>query len=157
MIARVRRMFYARTEAPARDESGGASVFVIGMSVVLLACAGLVIDGGQALNTRARLADDAEQAARAGADAIDVVALREGRGVIIDRNAARQRAAEHLSGIEYSGDQYAIQVLDEGVRVVIRDTVDTALLQLIRIDEFTMRAEAFAEPLTEAEGIQGAP
>ena len=40
------------------DESGTATAFVVGFAIVLLACAGLVIDGGTALNARMTLADD---------------------------------------------------------------------------------------------------
>ena len=57
---------------PPRSEQGSATVFVIGFAIVLFLCAGLVIDGGLAINKRMRIADDAEQAARIGADSIDV-------------------------------------------------------------------------------------
>ena len=46
-----------------RDEGGTATVFVVGFAVVLLACAGLVIDGGSAINARMKLADAEGRAA----------------------------------------------------------------------------------------------
>ncbi|MFC4586586.1 pilus assembly protein TadG-related protein [Sphaerisporangium corydalis] len=52
------------------------SVFVVIFSVVVFMLAGLLVDGGAAINARLRAADIAEQAARAAADQIDVENLR---------------------------------------------------------------------------------
>ena len=52
------------------------SVFTVLFSVVVFLLAGLLVDGGAAINARLRAADIAEQAARAGADQIDVDHLR---------------------------------------------------------------------------------
>ena len=52
--------------AARRGESGTATAFVVGFAVVLLACAGLVIDGGSALNARMTLADLKRNLSRIG-------------------------------------------------------------------------------------------
>jgi hypothetical protein len=52
------------------------SVFVVVFSVVVFMLAGLLVDGGAAINARLRASDIAEQAARAAADQIDVEHLR---------------------------------------------------------------------------------
>nr|WP_279339746.1 pilus assembly protein TadG-related protein [Sphaerisporangium perillae] len=52
------------------------SVFVVIFSVVVFLLAGLLVDGGAAINARLRASDVAEQAARAAADQIDVENLR---------------------------------------------------------------------------------
>ena len=78
--------------AAAPRERGTATAFVVGFAVVLLACAGLVIDGGSALNARMTLADDVEQAARAGAQEIDILTLRSSNLVQLDPRAAEARA-----------------------------------------------------------------
>ncbi|MFB9251536.1 pilus assembly protein TadG-related protein [Sphaerisporangium melleum] len=52
------------------------SVFVVIFSVVVFLLAGLLVDGGAAINARLRAADVAEQAARAAADQIDEEHLR---------------------------------------------------------------------------------
>ncbi|GAA3831228.1 hypothetical protein GCM10022226_60290 [Sphaerisporangium flaviroseum] len=52
------------------------SVFVVIFSVVVFLLAGLLVDGGAAINARLRASDIAEQAARAAADQIDVENLR---------------------------------------------------------------------------------
>ncbi|MDX3101520.1 pilus assembly protein TadG-related protein [Nonomuraea angiospora] len=58
------------------NERGSMSVFTVLFSVVVFLLAGLLVDGGAAINARLRAADVAEQAARAGADEIDVDHLR---------------------------------------------------------------------------------
>jgi hypothetical protein len=69
------------------------SVFTVVFSVVVFLLAGLLVDGGAAINARLRAADIAEQAARAAANQIDVEHLRatgqavllgEGEGTICD-------------------------------------------------------------------------
>ncbi|GII75496.1 hypothetical protein Sru01_04780 [Sphaerisporangium rufum] len=59
-----------------RGERGSMSVFVVLFSVVVFLLAGLLVDGGAAINARLRAADIAEQAARAAADQVDVELLR---------------------------------------------------------------------------------
>ncbi|MFI6476811.1 flp pilus-assembly TadE/G-like family protein [Nonomuraea sp. NPDC050663] len=60
-----------------RRDRGSMSVFTVLFSVVVFLLAGLLVDGGAAINARLRAADVAEQAARAGADRVDVEHLRE--------------------------------------------------------------------------------
>ncbi|GAB3886299.1 hypothetical protein GCM10027612_23150 [Microbispora bryophytorum subsp. camponoti] len=57
-------------------ERGSMSVFVVLFSGVVFLLAGLLVDGGAAMNARLKAADIAEQAARAAADQIDVETLR---------------------------------------------------------------------------------
>lgn len=134
-----------------RDERGSATVFVIGMAIVLFVCAGLVVDGGLAINARMRVADDAEQASRAGADSVAIDELRAGGEVRIDTVLAAKRAAEYLTGRGYGPGQYDVAVDDTGVRVSVRDTTDTAILGLVGIREYDVRAGATAVPQTGPE------
>lgn len=133
-----------------RDERGAATVFVIGMSVVLFVCAGLVVDGGLGINARMKVADDAEQAARVGADSIDVAALRAGGGIVIDPGLARQRAADYLVARGYGPGQYTVDVNDGTVVVDVTDTTDTIILSIVGISSFDVRAGATAQPETGA-------
>ncbi|WP_246083658.1 pilus assembly protein TadG-related protein [Nonomuraea diastatica] len=57
-------------------ERGSMSVFTVLFSAVVFLLAGLLVDGGAAINARLRATDVAEQAARAGADQVDVDHLR---------------------------------------------------------------------------------
>ncbi|WP_235854732.1 pilus assembly protein TadG-related protein [Nonomuraea aridisoli] len=76
-------------------ERGSMSVFVVLFSVVVFLLAGLLVDGGAAINARLRAADVAEQAARAGADVIDEDHLREtGETRLLGEDQVCARAAE---------------------------------------------------------------
>jgi len=131
------------------DERGAASIFVLGMSVVLMVCAGLVVDGGLAINARMRVADDAEQASRVGADSINLDILRAGGGVVIDPGLAAQRSADYLSSRGYSPGQYSLDVQGETVSVTVHDTTNTMILGLVGIDTYDVQAAASATPETE--------
>ena len=61
-----------------------------------------MIDGGNALNARMKLADDVEQAAQVGANQIDLDALRAGDAVSIDPAAADAEARGYLAALGYS-------------------------------------------------------
>lgn len=132
-----------------RRERGSASIFVIGMSLVLMVCAGLVVDGGLAINARMRIADDAEQAARIGADSINEQVLRDTGVLEIDEGKAAGRAAGYLQDRGYQLGEYEVYRQGEGLVVEIHDRSDTALLKLIDIDSYAINAQATATPETE--------
>lgn len=129
-----------------REDSGSATIFVVGMAVTLMVSAGLVLDGGTALNGRMRLADEVEQAARAGAQQIDLTVLRSTGQVVLDEPAARARAADYLR--EVGRLDSAITVQNGQISVTSRDSVDTVLLGLIGINTFEIRASATSEAVT---------
>ncbi|NYG55132.1 pilus assembly protein TadG-related protein [Nocardioides perillae] len=130
-----------------RDERGTATAFVVGMSVTLLACAGLVVDGGTAINARMKLADEVEQAARAGAQQIDVDTLRATGTLQLDRGAAEQAARTFIGGRGYSGGAVAVDA--DTVTVTADEVVETTLLTLIGIRTFEVSATATAEAATQ--------
>ncbi len=132
-------------------ERGSASIFTIGMAIVLLVCAGLVVDGGLAINARMRVADDAEQAARVGADSIDIAQLRDSGTLVVDEGLARDRAASYLRGRGYSNGQYRIDVNGNAVEVAVQDIADTSLLKLVNINSYEVNAAATSVPETEAD------
>lgn len=129
-------------------ERGGATIFVLAMSMVLMLCAGLVIDGGMGINARMRVADDAEQAARAGANAVDVNLLRSGGALVIDPGLARNLAENFLTARGYGAGQVSIAVTADAVAVELRDTSDTTMLKLIGIHEYPVTARATATAAT---------
>ena len=133
-------------------ESGAATVFVVTFAVVLLVMAGLVVDGGLAINARQRVADDVEQAARAGSQNLDLVTLRTSGLVVIEPGEAKQAAENFLAKRGYPVGN--VQVQADGQQVLVRAEIQqqTALLSLIFIDHFTVRAQGQARP---AVGITG--
>ena len=62
-----------------RGERGSFTFAVIFWALMAMMLGGLVVDGGLALTERQRAGDIAEQAARAGADALEQNALRNGQ------------------------------------------------------------------------------
>ena len=108
-----------------RAERGSITVLVVVMTVALIAVAGLVVDGGTVLAARRRAFDEAEAAARAGAQAIDLRALRESGMVRLDPDLAGRRAAEVVSAggrtgtVQVSTDRVSVSVsFEEPLRLL---------------------------------------
>jgi Flp pilus assembly protein TadG len=131
---------------PTRDERGSATVFVLGFATVLMVGAGLVIDGGLALNQHSQLIDDAEQAARAGAQAIDEPTLRNSGVLLIDKGTATTIASDFLASRGYTN--ISVTINGNQVTTSADTTVNTAILGLIGISTFSVHGEATAVPET---------
>lgn len=96
-----------------RDERGSFTVFVVLWSLVIVLVAALVIDVGLAISQRERAADLADQAARAEAQNLSTVALRQSGGVAIQDDGC-QRAQNYLLAAA-SSIHYGTASLDAGV------------------------------------------
>jgi len=141
----------ARADAVrATGERGSATSFLVLAAPLLLLLGGLVHDGGQAINARAAAADVAEQAARSGADRIDVETLRATGAVVLDARAAAAAAAGFCRQQGYGGGDCTVAVTADGVAVTTRATVPTAVLSLVGVGDFTVEGSALARP---AQGI----
>lgn len=127
-----------------RSDEGSASVFVIGIVLVLFAVVGLVADGGRAVNARVAIVDDAEQAARAAANQLDVAHLRATGEARIDPGAARDAAVDFLSVRGYAPGRMTVTAAQDEVTVEVEDVVPTVLLQLAGVDTFTVEGSATA-------------
>lgn len=130
------------------DERGAISVLILGLIVALFLIAGLVIDGGQAINGRQKAFDDAEQAARAGANEIDVGALRSSGQVVILPGEAQAAAARFLTSQGYGPTTFTVSADGDSVTVTTTTSVDTTLLQLVGFSSFDVRGQATAEAAT---------
>ncbi|MFI7586913.1 pilus assembly protein TadG-related protein [Spongisporangium articulatum] len=129
-----------------RDDRGAATVFLVGFAVVLLVLAGLVVDGGLAINARQRVADDVEQAARAGSAHLDEDELRADGLVRIDPVAARAATTRFLRARGYPAGGIRVQATPNQVTVAATLQQKTALLSLIFVDDFTITATGTARP-----------
>ena len=111
--------------------------------VGLLAMAGLVVDGGTALSARGRAADVAQQAARAGADALDPNAVRHGRPDRLVLNPAAAAAAANR--VLVAGAVHGT-VSVSGQSVTVRATVQkhTAVLSAVGVTTVQGTASATA-------------
>lgn len=137
----------ARMRSP-QSERGAISVLVIGLFLALMVMAGLVVDGGNAINARARATDDAEQAARAGANQINEDLLRSSGQVQIEQGAAYNAAVAYLTGpqVGYSAGEIQVVPAADEVTVTVSTTEPTDLLSLIGIGSFDVSGTASARP-----------
>jgi Flp pilus assembly protein TadG len=130
-----------------RDEQGSATIFVIGFAIVLFLCAGLVIDGGMAINKRMRIADDAEQAARIGADSIDVELFRTTEQLVISPQLAEQRISGYMADLDHPAGQWNASCGEQQCQVQVQDVSKSYILSLFGVT-FPVRASAVAVPDT---------
>lgn len=141
------------TLAEGSTDRGAATVFVVGFSLVLFACAGLAIDGGRAINARDRVNDVAEQAARAGANQLDDGSLRAMKGaVVLDADAAQFEANRFVNQANTSHTAYTAYTTvaaDGGsVTVQVEETYQTAILGIVGINSMTVSGTATSSPAT---------
>ncbi len=123
------------------QDAGNASIVLVLITPALFGVAGLVVDGGRAINARQLAASQAEQAARAAADAVDVDAVRAGGPLVIERLAARAAAERYLSAAGATG---LVDVRTGTVTVTVSTTTRTAFFAVIGVDQISATAEATA-------------
>ncbi len=134
-----------------RDQRGSISMFVVIFTISVLMLAGLVYDGGLAIAARQRAADIAEEAARAGANAVDIDALRAGEPLRLNEDEACANAADL---VRRDGDGSLqgcfVDLADPSVlHVRVHLTVQPVLLALFRFPAFQAEADASSNPLQQ--------
>jgi hypothetical protein len=140
------------TRLRASPERGAISALVIVLIVMLFAVAGLIFDGGRAINARQQTFDDVEQAARLAANQIDEDLFRSTGQVQIMEDRAEQEAKGYLLSTgrawPYEADRISVTfppedgVPEGGVRVTAERTVPTGLLQLVFVNSFDVPGTA---------------
>ena len=109
------------------DERGSVAPFVAVIALALLMVAGLVYDGGEVLAAQARARDIAANAARAGAQEIDLDALRLGGAAVLMPTRAVAAARAFLDAEGVLGD---IVVTGDRITVTVRLRHDMRILPL---------------------------
>ena len=132
-----------RSFVRSRGDAGNASIVLVLITPALFGVAGLVVDGGRAINARQLAASQAEQAARVAADAVDVDAVRAGTGLVIEPVAARVAAERYLSAAGASG---VVAVRAGTVTVTVSAATPTAFFAVIGVQQISVTAEATARP-----------
>jgi Flp pilus assembly protein TadG len=135
------------SEPGAQHERGAAAVMLVLLTPVFFALAGLVLDGGRAIAARQRAADLAEQAARSGANSLDVSGLRATGADTINLTSAPSVACHYVATVE-PGDGCATTVAPTQVTVTVTTHTPTVLLGLIGINTFTTTGTASAQAVT---------
>jgi Flp pilus assembly protein TadG len=133
------------------DERGQVTAFTVVIVVALLLVSGLVWDGGHALAAKVRAIGEAQEAARAGAQEIDLTAIRAGGALRLMPQQATTAAETYLASTGYNG---AVSVTGNTVNVTVTISQPTSLLGLIGIDSLTVSGSAQAQP---QEGIAANP
>ncbi|HUA96280.1 MAG TPA: pilus assembly protein TadG-related protein [Acidimicrobiales bacterium] len=123
------------------SNSGMVTAFVVIFAVALLVMAGLVLDGGLALSAKVRAIDDAQAAARAGAQAINIPLYRSTGQITLDPAEARADVEQYLARAGQSG---TVTVNGDQVMVTITVTQHTQLLSLAGIDHLTVSGSGTA-------------
>ncbi|WTW93451.1 hypothetical protein OG216_08715 [Streptomycetaceae bacterium NBC_01309] len=117
------------------------TAFVAVLAAGLLLVAGLVFDGGAALAAKTRALDQAQEAARAGAQELSLAWVRGGAGPLLD--PARAHAAAQAS-LAAAGATGTVSVAGDEVTVTVTRTTRTQLLHLAGVGEIRVSATATA-------------
>jgi len=119
---------------------------LIGMFLVLLiiVLGATLVETGNQMRTSFHATDIAQQAARAGADQLDLAALRADGTVRINPDAARAAALAYLRRVDQTG---TVTATPAGVSVSVTITRARVLLPLIGVRTLTVTSTAHAAPL----------
>ena len=131
-----------------RGERGAFTPWFLVMVVPMMMMAGLVFDGGQVLAGRREALDVAQNAARAGAQAIDGGQIRQGN-IAIDPALVNAAAQDYLAA---TGSTGIVTVTGTEVTVVVTQVVDMHLLGAIGVDAKTVTGTATARIVRGVEG-----
>lgn len=132
-----------------RQDRGSVTIWVLGLSMLLLLFGGLALDYWRALATQRELAAVADSAALAAASGVDESVYRESGEIVLDPVRARGLAAASVSwqNMEFVSVEYDIE---PGLAsVTLTTAVELGLLGLF-VDQdapLTVRASAAATPV----------
>jgi Flp pilus assembly protein TadG len=140
---------------PTSGEEGTISMFTVFFTIIVFLLAGLLVDGGLAIHARQRAADIAEEAARAGANNIDINTLRaHGKVQIIEDGPNGTTCAKAKTLINAYTAHIIASTCDTPAganRVDVTVTI-SAPLQFLSIvpnfQSFVMTGKASAQPQT---------
>jgi Flp pilus assembly protein TadG len=131
-----------------RGEWGVSTLFVVLFAVAMLGVAGLVIDGGYALGAKREAMNEAEQAARIGADALDQGSLRSGV-TSVNSGEAVAAASSYLNRVGATG---SVSVDGGEVTVVVASQQKTTILSAVGVTRLPVKATATALSINEDTG-----
>ena len=130
------------------NESGYASILVLGFTLIAIGVAGVAIDGTRAFLYRQSIQNAADAAALAGASEVDRQSYyaSSGRDLKLDPAAARSKAAEWL-GLRGIDAAIQIETSEDNVRVILRSQIDTTFLRVIGVGSVPVGVESLARPI----------
>jgi Flp pilus assembly protein TadG len=107
------------------NERGAVSTFLAVLALALLMAAGLAIDGGRKVNALSEASHLADNAARAGAQAVDLDTLRTTGTLQLQPDEAVVRVDQYLAPLGHTAD---VTVTGDTVTVTISLTINPVLL-----------------------------
>lgn len=125
-------------------EGGSATVFLLAMIPVFVILLGLVYDSGRAYTAHTRALNLAEQAARTGAQKLDLATVRGAGPYKLDRAAAEAAARSFLSGAGQPGS-VSIGPGGDTVQVTVTWQITTTFLGIVGINQMGSTATASAQ------------
>lgn len=131
--------------ARGRDQAGVAAVFFVFVAMAMVAVAGLVIDGGYAMAAKRTCQQQAEQAARAGADALNQAGLRDGTDIVNPQAAA---AAAHAF-LTRVGAHGTVTISGRTVTVNVTTREPTTILSAVGVDSLSVSETASARSISD--------
>ncbi|MCK9921182.1 pilus assembly protein TadG-related protein [Frankia sp. AgPm24] len=131
------------TQQTTAADGGYVTAFFAVLVVALLGLAGLALDGGEVLNTKTRAISTAAEAARAGAQALDLAVYRADGTRQLNPDQARTRALAYLASADAHGSVTATTIL---VTVTVTATYQPQLLTLVGVGPLTVTGTASATP-----------
>lgn len=132
-----------------RDETGSVTGMLVVVMFVVLAFAGLAVDGTRLMLARRDIQALADSAALAGASSIDEARYRASGGgdVVLDPAGARFAAAAVVSTSGWPADgRGSVEVSGARVRVHLERPIGLTLLTLVGIAPPVIGASATADP-----------
>jgi Flp pilus assembly protein TadG len=123
------------------------------MVLGLLMVAGLVLDGGLALAGKVQAIDEAQEAARAGAQQLDLTTYRDSGQVVLAPNQAVAAARTYLTATGNTDAASAtVTVTGDRVAVTVTRHQPTQLLGLLGLGSLTVTGHGEA---VAAHGVNG--
>ncbi|MFD8493906.1 hypothetical protein [Amycolatopsis sp. NPDC059657] len=132
-------------------DEGRVTGFIVVLTIGILALAGLTLDGGLALAAKVKAAGQAEAAARAGAQAIDLGVYRDSGRMVLVPGQAVAAAQSYLAGVGASG---TVTVAGDTVTVAVTATQGTQLLGLVGISGISVHGAGSAHPQRGVTGLE---
>ncbi|MEV7393938.1 pilus assembly protein TadG-related protein [Streptomyces sp. NPDC091215] len=128
----------------AGDDDGQVTPFVVILAVAIVMFAGLIVDGGLTLAAKVRAIGEAQEAARAGAQALDLSVYRNTGTLRLIPDQARARAQTYLASTHDTG---TVILTGDTVTVTVTAHQHTQLLGLLGLDSLTVTATGSAHPV----------
>jgi hypothetical protein len=139
-----------RASRPDR-ERGSITAFVVVLAAAFVILAGLVYDGGRALAAKTAAIDEAQQAARTAAQALNPADLRDN----VLATTPGQAIADAEGYIASCGDSGTVTINGDQISVEVVHHQPTEILGVIGVSEISVTGSATAEieqGVTSAQG-----